>query len=258
MFNVYFGRLDASVYGRVTLFFLTGVYLLLTTVNRMRQQLGSVAAKTTFCRWSLVRELEVQPCFSPAALPLSRVDTLRGGLCDLERLFYAAVVPSRRGRKGWVFALICGVLAANARATTGLFALATFRLRRRLSYEAGASQPGGAVIPWNLAASLIGALSIAGLLTLNVISYLKFRTFESIPLRYHIAYTPDRLEATGGQLLTSTIFPTMPSRTWCHTTSSFEPLLPISSFTVRIRRIFRKAASTMSKIRSLCRFRCRI
>ena len=43
-------------------------------------------------------------------------------------------------------------------------------------------------------------LSIAGLLTLNVISYLKFRTFESIPLRYHIAYTPDRLEATGGQL----------------------------------------------------------
>jgi hypothetical protein len=45
---------------------------------------------------------------------------------------------------------------------------------------------------------LAGLLSVLGVLSFNGLSYLKFRSFEGAPLRYHVQYHPERLANLGG------------------------------------------------------------
>lgn len=89
----------------------------------------------------------------------------------------------------WLGSLACGVLGVHARAPIGLFALtvlgcvAMVHLWRERRPQAFA----------------VGAASVAGVLSFNAISYVKFGTFEGCPLRFNVQYTPEKLAVLEGR-----------------------------------------------------------
>ena len=98
-------------------------------------------------------------------------------------------------RRWWLGALVCGVLSVHARPPAGLFALAVLGSaalvhlwRQRAAGPRAWSRP-----------LAIGALSVLGVLSFNALSYLKFKSFEGAPLKYHIQYNPDRLSVIEGR-----------------------------------------------------------
>jgi hypothetical protein len=96
-------------------------------------------------------------------------------------------------RKWWVGAIICGILAVQARPPSGLFAL-TFLVAAASALVWRGWRTGGA---WRHA--YFGALGIAGVLSFNAVSYLKFGTAEGMPLRYNVQYNEKRMKDIGGR-----------------------------------------------------------
>lgn len=96
-------------------------------------------------------------------------------------------------RKWWVGALACGILAVHARPTSGLFALTLLGAAAATLLWRGWRSGAG----WRQA--YIGALSVAGFLSFNAVSYLKFGTPVGMPLRYNVQYTEKRLRDIGGK-----------------------------------------------------------
>lgn len=108
--------------------------------------------------------------------------------------------------RSWIGAVVCGALSIHARPTSGLFALCTIGMvalvllsrslptRKEPEPTTTASRPVSAGKP--LAIGILAALAI---LSFNGMSYLKFRTFDGAPLRYHIQYHAERLANIGGK-----------------------------------------------------------
>jgi hypothetical protein len=101
--------------------------------------------------------------------------------------------------RAWLTALICGVLAVHARPPAGLFALATLGCAAAVLLARAVRSPRepGAAGPVRFAA--IGLLTVIGVLSFNSLSYLKFRSFDGAPLRYHVQYGPERLANIEGR-----------------------------------------------------------
>lgn len=100
----------------------------------------------------------------------------------------------------WIAALTLGILALHARPPVGLFALALLGcvaafIAVRNSRRMLNSRENAAVVK----PLAIGALAVCGVLTFNVLSYLKFKSFEGAPLRYHVQYHPGRLAVSEGR-----------------------------------------------------------
>jgi hypothetical protein len=96
-------------------------------------------------------------------------------------------------------ALVLGVCAVHCRPTSGLFAL-SFLAACSLITMPGTWQSLKRAAITNLAVAL---LSTIGFLSFNGISYLKFHTFDAMPLRYNIQFleNPDRISRiNGGEL----------------------------------------------------------
>jgi hypothetical protein len=110
-------------------------------------------------------------------------------------------------RRWWLGALVCGTLAVHARPPAGLFALAllgsaaavtlvrTYRSRpanpltgKRQRWPDGWGRHVG-----------IGLLSVLGVLSFNAQSYLKFKSFDGAPLKYHVQYNAARLARIDGK-----------------------------------------------------------
>ncbi|MEO6246387.1 MAG: hypothetical protein ABIQ12_13210 [Opitutaceae bacterium] len=96
------------------------------------------------------------------------------------------------GRWWWV-ALAGGVLAVNARPPAGLFALGLLGW----AAIAVALRPAKSRALWRPAA--IALLAALGFLSFNAVSYLKFRSFDGAPLRYHVQYDAARLAVIDGR-----------------------------------------------------------
>jgi hypothetical protein len=101
-------------------------------------------------------------------------------------------------RRWWIAALLCGVLSVHARPPVGLFALSMIgcaslavAVRAFRSTHDRSSGQGRLQAIWKPLG--IATLAGAGVLSFNGLSYLKFRSFEGAPLRYHVQYDPARL-----------------------------------------------------------------
>ncbi len=108
-------------------------------------------------------------------------------------------------RGWWLGAIVCGCLAVHARPPTGLFALAmtgsaaiAVAIRQ---LQARATTDVGAASAWHAGRRplLVAGLATVGILSFNGLSYLKFRSFEGAPLKYHVQYHPGRLAVIGGR-----------------------------------------------------------
>ena len=110
-------------------------------------------------------------------------------------------------RRWWVGALIGGTLSAHARATVGFFALTllgasalAILLQRRFRVAPGETGVAGWRLPvgWPKHVA-IGLLSVVGLLSLNGLSYFKFRTFDAMPFQYNEQYDAARVARIEGK-----------------------------------------------------------
>jgi hypothetical protein len=106
----------------------------------------------------------------------------------------------------WIGALACGVLAVQARAPIGLFALSllgcvavALALPRSGTASRSETEPKAAPLPTRGKLLLIAALSAFGVFSFNLVSYIKFGTFEGCPLRYNVQYTPEKLALLGNR-----------------------------------------------------------
>lgn len=111
---------------------------------------------------------------------------------------FAALRYLREERsRWWIGALAGGVLAVHARPPTGLFALAVLGTVALIHLIAAVREAQG----WARArrALLVGLAAVAGVLTFNALSYLKFRSTDGAPLRYHVQYDLERLARFDGR-----------------------------------------------------------
>lgn len=100
------------------------------------------------------------------------------------------------GRGWWAGALVCGILAVHARPPVGLFALSMVGCAALgVVYRAMTTHPAAAGGRVRATIKPVGVAILAGfgVLSFNALSYLKFRSFEGAPLRYHVAYNAGRL-----------------------------------------------------------------
>jgi len=101
----------------------------------------------------------------------------------------------------WLGALACGVLAVHSRPPVGLFAL-TFLgcvAATHLYHVCVSPSFRLTLSPSSLRPISIGLLSVFGVFSFNALSYLKFKTFDGAPLKYHVQYHPARLAAIDGK-----------------------------------------------------------
>jgi hypothetical protein len=107
--------------------------------------------------------------------------------------------------RAWIGAVLCGLLSVHARPPSGLFALTflgcvagTITLRRWLHRPPTAP---ALVAVWRAARAPLLPAVLAGLsvLSFNGLSYLKFRTFDGAPLKYHVQYDALRVAAIDGR-----------------------------------------------------------
>lgn len=106
----------------------------------------------------------------------------------------------RRGQgRLWILALTGGVLAVHARPPAGLFALATLGCAAGLLlFQKIRTSPKHPKLDAARFAA-IGTFSVLGVLSFNALSYLKFRSFDGAPLRYHVQYGTERLANIEGR-----------------------------------------------------------
>lgn len=123
---------------------------------------------------------------------------LWSGYCSLRYL-------AEPRRAWWLGAILCGLLSIHARPTSGLFALATagcaaifvggYQLWNRAPAERGFAS----IVRTLRKSLLIGCLATLAILSFNGVSYLKFRSFEGAPLKYHVQYDANRLAVIRGK-----------------------------------------------------------
>jgi hypothetical protein len=98
-------------------------------------------------------------------------------------------------KNAWLGSLACGILSVHARPPTGLFAL-TFLGCMAMAVIV---RHGLRNSPFAWRQIGIGVLCGAGVFSFNVLSFLKFGTFEGCPLRYNIQYDAARLARIDGK-----------------------------------------------------------
>ncbi len=110
-------------------------------------------------------------------------------------------------RRWWLGALVCGTLALHARPPAGLFALALLGSAAAVTlvrtwWSRPASPVTGKRMRWPAGGGRqvgIGLLSVLGVLSFNGLSYLKFKSIDGAPLKYHVQYNAARLAKIDGK-----------------------------------------------------------
>jgi len=125
---------------------------------------------------------------------------LCGAVFALATCYFSLRHMARPGGKAWILAWICGLLCVNARPTTGLFALSFLGCAAIAAWIRPRFQQGKRVsVRRTVQALAIGASCVAGMASYSVIGYLKYGTWDSLPLKYHVQYNPARLARIGGK-----------------------------------------------------------
>jgi hypothetical protein len=98
-------------------------------------------------------------------------------------------------KRWWLGSLLFGVLSVHARPPVGFFAL-TFLGCVAVALMLKHRAAGTAFLRRHV---MVGALCGFGVFSFNIVSYLKFRTFEGCPLRFNVQYDAARLARIDGK-----------------------------------------------------------
>ena len=180
-------RIFLTVYYVVSL---VAVYALLIHVARMAGTRMNWPARFDVVLFTAMTGLGTTLFFLSSRAYIYHEAILCGVAFALWGSYFSLRFLDEPGRRWWIGALACGVLSVHARPPVGLFALSMlgcaalafawqmWRSELRLIYTR---------------ALVIAGLAGLGVLSFNGLSYLKFRSFEGAPLRYHVQYHPARL-----------------------------------------------------------------
>ena len=195
IFGIHFGELSRSLMVLYFVATLAGCYGLLRTVYRLFGRGDDVpSAWATLClvggagAGSTIYFLGSRAYIYHEAILCGVAFAVLG--CWFALRHYAA--PEKRA---WTAALACGVFSVHARPPTGLFAL-TFLGAMALVTVMQRRGEQSLIVRRQL---LIGALCGFGVVSFNLLSYLKFNTFEGCPLRYNVQYDAARLARIDGK-----------------------------------------------------------
>ncbi|PTX92281.1 hypothetical protein [Opitutus sp. ER46] len=140
-------------------------------------------------------------------------------------------------RRHWIGALVCGVLAVHARPPPGLFALSLLGMVALVLLIRHRRQPRATA-----RFLLVGAAAVAGVLSFNAVSYLKFGSFDGCPLYRHIQYHAERLARIDGKAFHAVNIPFTFSTYFLHPSVEFDPRFPWIAYGVRQAELGRDAA----------------
>jgi hypothetical protein len=133
-------------------------------------------------------------------------EAVLSGLCfALAAAYFSLRYLTVPERCWWAHALVCGTLSVHCRPPLGLFALClvgatALSVVLRPLFAAGTGDRWTARLPRFWPRHLtVGLLAVLAVLSFNGLSYLKFRTFDGAPFRYHEQYDPERLARFEGK-----------------------------------------------------------
>ncbi|MFA5264887.1 MAG: hypothetical protein WC378_13770 [Opitutaceae bacterium] len=123
--------------------------------------------------------------------------------------YFALRFLGGRSRPDYLISLICGILSVQARPPTGLFALGLLAccsvwplcdsLLQQATLRLSSLRSSLVLISRSWRQLLAAFFCVTGVLTFNLLGYLKFRDFGGCPLKYHVQYTPERLANIEGK-----------------------------------------------------------
>lgn len=207
IFNVAFGELSRCFMVAYFVGLLVDVYLLQIFVARLATRSNTwpsrfsvVLLVSTVGTGSTLFFLSARTYVYHEAIFCGAMFAVWSGYCSLRYL----LEPQRRW---WIGALVCGLCSVHARPPTGLFALALIGsaavvvgIRSFLDARSGAADRSFSQRAATLRHPVfIGVLAAVCVLSFNGLSYLKFKSFEGAPLKYHVGYQHGRLEAIAGK-----------------------------------------------------------
>ncbi|MSU53281.1 MAG: hypothetical protein EXS41_07790 [Opitutaceae bacterium] len=204
-----FGNLSRSFMLGYFLVSLAAVYALLIAASRCLSQRATWPARTDVVLLVAAAGLGSSLFFVSSRAYVYHEAIACGVACALWSAWCSLRWLSLPSSRFWLGALLLGTLSVHSRPPVGLFALsflgcvAAVHLWRlcvspslRLSYS---PFPRLSVTPAAFRPIAIGLLSVAGVLSFNGLSYLKFKSFDGAPLKYHVQYHPARLAAIEGK-----------------------------------------------------------
>ena len=203
-FDLGFGQLSRSFLLAYYLASLAAVYALLTQASRLLTGRPTWPARTDVVLLIASTGLGTTLFFVSSRAYIYHEAILCGVAFALWSSAFALRWLAAPASRWWLGALVCGTLAVHARPPVGLFALsllgcvaAAHLLRPPLSLL---RSPVSALrSPASLRLLAIGLLSVLGVLSFNGLSYLKFKSFDGAPLKYHVQYHAARLAAIEGK-----------------------------------------------------------
>ena len=179
---------------------LAAVYALLIHVARLAAGAGSWPKARPVVWSTIITGLGSTFLFLGSRAYVYHEAILCGAACALWAGYFALRYLAAPDRRWWFPALLCGIAAVHARPPVGLFALSMLGCAALavVARHLRAPQPTG-----RLRATLkplgIALLAGLGVLSFNALSYLKFRSLEGAPLRYHVQYDANRLAGIEGR-----------------------------------------------------------
>jgi len=195
LFEVGFGQLSRSFMLAYYLASLAAVYALLIQASRLLSGRISWPARVDVVLLVASAGLGSSLFFPSSRAYIYHEAILCGVAFALWSVWCSLRWVSLPTGRAWIPALLLGTLSVHARPPVGLFALTVLGCAAAALLWQNRS---AGLRAWSRPIA-IGIFSVLGVLSFNGLSYLKFKSFEGAPLKYHIQYDPARLAVIEGR-----------------------------------------------------------
>lgn len=187
-FDVAFGQLSRCFMLGYFLAALAAVYALQLHVARLAGGRGNFPSRFAVVLLTAAAGLGSTIFFLAARTYVYHEAILCGLTFALWSSYFSLRWLAEPPRAWWLAALACGIASVHARPPTGLFALcvlgtAAIAIALRALFSAPRARFTALLRPF-----LIAVAAALGILSFNGLSYLKFKSFDGAPLRYHVEY----------------------------------------------------------------------
>jgi hypothetical protein len=205
-FNVGFGVLSRSFMVASYVAFLAAVYALLIHVSRRATRTRSWPAASAVMLFVATAGAGSTIFFLSSRAYIYHEAILCGATLALWSGYFSLRYLAEPERSWWAGAAACGIAAVHARPTTGLFALSLLGCAAiAVGVRALAAEDNRAPESFRSRLKplgrplLVAIVAVLGVLSFNALSYVKFKSFEGAPLKYHVQYQNGRLAGIEGR-----------------------------------------------------------
>ncbi|MDD3179151.1 MAG: hypothetical protein PHQ04_02240 [Opitutaceae bacterium] len=207
LFNIAFGEWSRMFMLGELLASLIAAYLILNHVYTLTSGRGTHPSRSVATLFILNIGLGSTLFFLSSRAYIYHEVILCGVAFALASCYFTLRYSATPERRWWIGALVCGTLSVHARPPVGLFALSLLGasalavlLREMFRAPSGVATAKDRRLPadWGKHVA-VGLLCVTSTLSFNGLSYLKFKSFDGAPLKYHVQYDAKRLARIEGK-----------------------------------------------------------